>query len=147
MTRIRRTFVAVAITVALVAGGAAAKEKSLYERLGGYDAVAAVTDDFLGRLIADKEFHAFFVGASVDTQKRIRQHIVDFFCQATGGPCYYVGRDMKTVHAGLGITEEQWKRSLGLFGETMKKLNVGEQEQKDLAVALGPLEKDIVEKK
>lgn len=147
MTRIRGVFTVVAFAGSLFAGAALAQDKSLYQRLGGYDAIAAVTDDFLGRLIADEEFSAFFVGMSADTEKRVRQHIVDFFCQATGGPCFYVGRDMKTVHTGLGITDAQWKRSLGFFGETMKALNVPPQEQQDLAVALAPLEKDIVEKK
>src|SRR5947209_2248478 len=79
-------------------------KKSLYDRLGGYNAVAAVVDDFIGRLVADKGFSKFFVGHSEDSLKRIRQHIVDQFCAAAGGPCLYTGRDMKTSHKGLGIT-------------------------------------------
>ena len=60
-------------------------KKSLYDRLGGYNAVAAVVDDFIGRLVADKRFSKFFVGHSEDSLKRIRQHIVDQFCAAAGG--------------------------------------------------------------
>src|ERR1700675_5149162 len=79
-----------------------AAQDSLYKRLGGYDALAAVTDDFLGRLATDQQFSKFFVGHSADSIKRIRQLIVDQLCAATGGPCVYTGRDMKTAHAGLG---------------------------------------------
>jgi hypothetical protein len=65
---------------------------SLYKRLGGYDALAAVTDDFLGRLATDPQLGRFFKGVSTDSQKKIRQHIVDFLCGATGGACVYTGR-------------------------------------------------------
>src|SRR5690242_7221985 len=77
---------------------------SLYKRLGGYDALAAVTDDFLQRLVSEPTFARFFGGHSTDSLKKIRQLIVDLLCNATGGPCVYIGRDMKTTHAGLGIT-------------------------------------------
>ena len=80
-------------------------KKSPYQRLGGYDAIAAVVDDFVGRLITDKQFERFFVGHSNDSKKRIRQHIVDQFCAGAGGPCVYTGRTMKDSHVGLGINE------------------------------------------
>ncbi|HWW75438.1 MAG TPA: group 1 truncated hemoglobin, partial [Pyrinomonadaceae bacterium] len=79
-------------------------KKSLYDRLGGYNAVAAVVDDFVGRLVSDKQFERFFVGHSTDSKKRIRQHIVDQLCAAAGGPCVYLGRTMKDSHMGLGIS-------------------------------------------
>ena len=81
---------------------------TLYARLGGYDAIAAVVDDFIGRLAGDKRFERFFAGFSDDSKKRLRQHILDQFCVAAGGPCVYMGRDMKTTHKGLGITEADW---------------------------------------
>ncbi|HKV35117.1 MAG TPA: hypothetical protein VJP89_12360, partial [Pyrinomonadaceae bacterium] len=68
-----------------VARPTAAQEKSLYQRAGGYDALAAVVDDFIVRLVTDKQFEKFFAGASNDSKKRIRQHILDQFCAATGG--------------------------------------------------------------
>ena len=92
------------------------KEATLYNRLGGYDAIAAVVDDFIGRLVADKSFTKFFAGFSVDSKKRIRQHIVDQFCAAAGGPCIYTGRDMKTTHGGLGITEKDWNAAAKASG-------------------------------
>jgi hemoglobin len=123
------------------------KEKSLYERLGGYDALAAVTDDFIGRLAADKKLGKFFVGFSDDSQKKIRQHIIDFLCMATGGPCAYTGRDMKLVHTGLEITKEEWDISVKHLTDTLNKFKVPEKEQKEVLAAIGGLEKDIVEKK
>src|SRR5262252_4657459 len=76
------------------------KNATLYQRLGGYDAIAAVSDDFIGRLVSDKMLSRFVVGLSDDSKKKLRQHLVDFLCNATGGPCAYTGRDMKTVHMG-----------------------------------------------
>lgn len=125
----------------------APKEKSLYERLGGYDAIAAVTDDFIGRLIKDDKFAKFFVGASNDSKKRIRQHIVDFLCMATGGPCAYNGRSMKTAHEGLMITKEEWDASVKHLTATLDKFKVPEKEKGEVLAAVGGLEKDIVEKK
>ncbi len=146
MSRIRQAALAAAVALPFLGQAAAAEDMTLYQRLGGYDAIAAVTDDFLAQLMADKEFSVFFVGMSDDTVKRVRQLVVDFFCQATGGPCYYIGRDMKTVHTGLGITEEEWQKSLGFFVASMNKFKVPADVQTDLAAAVGPLEKDIVEK-
>jgi hemoglobin len=145
MIRISRILLAMTIAAPLIAGGAAAQD-SLYKRLGGYDAIAAVTDDFLAQLITNETFARFFFGASNDTKKRIRQHIIDLMCQTTGGPCVYVGRDMKVSHEGLGINKAEWDASLAAFASTLAKLKVPEQEQKELAAILGPLEKDIVEK-
>ena len=86
------------------------------------------------------------MGFSTDSKMRIRQNIVDLFCQATGGPCFYEGRSMKTSHAGLGITKAEWDRSVTLFVDTLNKFKVPAQEQKDLAALVLPLEKDIVDK-
>ena len=141
------TIVALCFSVSAFAQKPEPKEKSLYERLGGYDALAAVTDDFLERLLKDKMFAKFFVGASNDTKKKIRQHIVDFLCVATGGPCVYTGRDMKTVHEGLMITKEEWDASVKHLTATLDKFKVPEKEKSEVLAAVGTLEKDIVEKK
>ncbi len=145
MSRIRKAAIAASLMLPFLVAAAPAQDQTLYQRLGGYDAIAAVTDDFLAQLTTDEEFAVFFVGMSDDTVKRVRQDVVDFFCQATGGPCFYTGRDMKTTHAGLGISAELWQKSLGFFVNSMNKLNVPEDVQADLAAAVGPLEKDIVE--
>lgn len=119
---------------------------SLYKRLGGYDAIAAVTDDFIMKLATDKTVGRFFKGTSDNTKMKIRQLVVDQLCAATGGPCVYIGRDMKTAHKGLGITEEDWKIAVGHLLATLKKFNVPENLQKEVAGALTTLKADIVEK-
>ena len=122
------------------------QEKSLYERVGGYNALAAVVDDFIGRLVADKQFEKFFIGQSIDSKKRIRQHILDQFCAATGGPCVYTGRDMKTTHGGLGITEADWDAAAKHLAASLDKFKVAEKEKGEILAFVTTLKKDIVEK-
>lgn len=119
---------------------------SLYKRLGGYDALAAVTDDFIGRLATDQTLGRFFKGASDNSKMRIRQLVLDQLCAATGGPCVYIGRDMKTAHKGLGITEEDWNIAVKHLIATLTKFKVPENLQKEVAGALTTLKADIVEK-
>ena len=119
---------------------------TLYKRLGGYDAVAAVTDDFLQRLVSEQQFARFFGGHSIDSLKKIRQLIVDQLCNATAGPCVYIGRDMKTTHAGLGVTNSDWDVMVKHLNATFDKFNVPAKERDEVLTALGPLKKDIVEK-
>lgn len=125
---------------------AQSKEKSLYQRLGGYDAIAAVVDDFVGRLVQDPQFSRFFVGLSNDSKKRVRQHIVDQFCAAAGGPCLYTGRDMRSSHQGLGITEADWNAAAKHLVATLDKFKVPQKEKDDLLAFVSSVKKDIVEK-
>ncbi len=146
MFRIGNAVFAFSLAGTLLASAAAADEPSLYKRLGGYDAIAAVTDEFLGRLAEDDQIKRFFLGLPTDTKMRVRQLIVDLVCQKTGGPCYYAGREMRTAHAGAGITKADWDRSVTAFGQVLNKFKVPEAEQKELAALILPLEKDIVDK-
>jgi hemoglobin len=122
------------------------EKKSLYTRLGGYDAVAAVVDDFITRLATDKRFERFFSGFSTDSKKRLRQHILDQFCVAAGGPCVYMGRDMKTTHAGLGISEADWDAAANHLVAALDKYKVPKAEKDELLAFVGTQKKDIVEK-
>jgi len=144
----RSLFLGFVFATLMIAGSTPirAQQKSLYERVGGYDALAAVVDDFVGRLVADKQFEKFFAGHSIDSRKRIRQHILDQFCAATGGPCVYTGRDMKTTHAGLGITEADWDAAAKHLTESLDKFKVPEKEKNELLAFVTSLKKDIVEK-
>lgn len=135
------------LTVIPVKTALAQNDNSLYKRLGGYDALAAVTDDFITALATDKTLGRFFVGASDNSKMRIRQLVLDQLCAATGGPCVYIGRDMKTVHKGLAISEDDWNIAVKHLLNTLNKFKVPEKEQKELASALTPLKADIVEKK
>jgi hemoglobin len=144
-----RRILAAAFVAALLVLGAprafAQESDTLYKRLGGYDAIAAVTDDFIGRLIGDERFGRFFAGHSTDSTKRIRQLIVDQLCEATGGPCVHIGRDMKTTHEGLGITEADWNAAVAHLTASLDKFQVPQREKDELLGALGPLKGDIVE--
>ena len=122
------------------------EKKSLYTRLGGYDAIAAVVDDFIHRLATDKRFERFFSGFSEDSQKRLRQHILDQFCMAAGGPCVYTGREMRTVHKGLGITEADWDAAAKHLVAALDKYKVPEAEKNELLAFVVTQKKDIVEK-
>ncbi len=118
--------------------------KSLYERLGGYDAVSAVIDDFFKRMIPDKQLGRFFLGLSTDSKTKVQQHTVDFVCKATGGPCAYTGRDMKTVHTGLNITESDWDLSAKYLTQTLDKFQVPDQEKTEVLNLVTSLKPAIV---
>jgi hemoglobin len=148
MTRSRTLFVCslLLLVATSLAAADAPKTPSLYTRLGGYDAIAAVTDDFIGRLAADKQLSRFVVGHSQDSLMKLRQHVVEFLCNATGGPCVYMGRDMKTAHKGMGITESDWDASVKALTATLDKFKVPEKEKGEVLAAVGPLKAQIVEK-
>ena len=143
-----RTKITSLICIAIVAAGsitaAWAQQPSLYKRLGGYDALAAVTDDFIGRLATDPQLGRFFAGLSTDSKNRVRQHVIDFLCVATGGPCLYLGRDMKTAHTGLNITESDWNVSVKALVATLDKFKVPEKEKGEVLAAISGLKGDIV---
>ena len=119
---------------------------TLYKRLGGYDAIAAVSDDFIGRMAADKQLARFLVGLSDNSKARLRQLVVDQLCNATGGPCLYIGRDMKTSHKGLAITGADWDLAVKYLAESLDKFKVPEKEKGELLAIASSLKADIVEK-
>lgn len=122
-----------------------AQAQTLYQRIGGYDAIAAVVDDFVGRMATDAQLGRFFDGHSQSSLAKIRQLVIEQICQATGGPCLYTGRDMKTVHKGLKISESNWDVMLVHFRATMDHFQVPEPERGQLIGFLGTLKADIVE--
>src|SRR5688572_5275257 len=145
----KKSFLILALALVLTTSSVAlgtVQDKPLYERIGGYNALAAVVDDFITRLVTDKQFEKFFSGQSNDSKKRIRQHIVDQFCAATGGPCLYMGRDMKTSHSGLGITNAEWDAAAKHLVASLDKFKVPETEKGEVLSFVTSLKKDIVEK-
>ena len=137
------------VVVALVSacmseGQAQQPPKSLYQRLGGYDAVAAVSDEFITRLATDPQFGRFFTGFSADSKIRLRQHLVDQLCQATGGPCYYVGRSMKQSHTGLKITEAEWAAAGNHMIGILTKFQVPARERDEVMAIMASVKGDIV---
>ena len=117
---------------------------SLYQRLGGYDVIAAIVDEVLARMREDPKF-ARFGTRSADSRNRGRQLLVDQMCALAGGPCVYIGRDMKTAHAGFGITEEEWEASLRHTRDALVRQRIGEHEQRDFLELFERYKADIVE--
>ena len=88
----------------------------------------------------------FLVGARADSLRKLRQNVVDQLCEATGGPCYYFGRSMKTVHAGLGITDSDWQVTVKHLMATLDKFKVPDKERNEILTMFAGLKNDIVEK-
>jgi len=120
-------------------------EKSLYHRLGGYDAIAAFTDDLLARLLGDPQLAVYWKGKCKDSMNKDRQLIVDFLCSVTGGPVTYSGRDMKKSHEGLGITEGEWNAFAQHAVATLDALGVAQKEKEEVLAIAGSFQRDIVE--
>jgi hemoglobin len=116
-------------------------EKSLYDRLGGKPAIFAVVEDFVGRVAADSRINGKFANANIP---RLKSMLTEQICQASGGPCTYKGRDMKSSHAGMGITGEEFDALVGDLVATLNKFEVGDREKNELLGALAPMKKDIV---
>ena len=121
------------------------RSKTLYHRRGGYDVIADVVDDFLVQLRNDKTFERFGGGRGRDSLTRARQLIVDQVCSLTGGPCVYIGRDMKTAHTGLKITETEFNRAGEMIKNSLDKYKVQPAEQQEFMALIGKLKPDIVE--
>jgi len=120
---------------------------SLYHRLGGYDTIAAFVDNLLEMLRQDPRFSRFGIGQSLDSRRRARQLNLDLICYMAGGPSFYTGRDMKTSHAGLAITETEWEISQDCVRDVLRKLGVGEPEMNEVVALLEHYRADIVESK
>ena len=125
--------------------GQAAMEKSLYERLGGYEAISAVVNDFAGKLFVDPQVGSFFKGMGTDTRMSFIQKNINLVCNVTGGPCKVLSRDAKTVHAGLGITEEDFNIVVNHLVDTLDTFSVPAKEKQELLAIIGTLKPDIVE--
>jgi hemoglobin len=123
------------------------KPKSLYDRLGGYNAISAVVEDFAPRLFNDPKIARFFVGMSTDTKEQFKQKNKNLVCNVTGGPCQVISRTARTAHTGLGITEDDFNIVAQHLVDTLNKFKVPDAEQKELLDIIGTLKKDIVEKK
>lgn len=115
---------------------------SLYQRLGGKDAITAVVDKFVGNVAADNRINKFF--ASTDIPK-LKTHLVNQICEATGGPCKYTGRTMKATHAGMGLSDADFNALVQDLVAALDFYKVGRAEKDELLGTLGSMKGDIVE--
>jgi hemoglobin len=118
---------------------------TLYERLGGYDAISAVADDLLPRLQADARLARYWQHRGEDGVRREKQLLVDFLCWSAGGPLYYTGRDMKTSHKGMKISEDDWLAFLGHLNDTLEAFKVPQAERNEVVAFVQSTKPDIVE--
>lgn len=141
--------IAVALGGARVAAaqGAEPQKPSLYERLGGLAPISVVVSDFIDALVPDAVLNA---NPSIDAARKrvpapyLKYHVTALVCQATGGPCTYQGRDMKSSHAHLAITDKEWDRMVVLFKQVLAKHKVPAAETEELLAIVGSTRADIV---
>jgi hemoglobin len=152
----RKSILGVIVIAGLIVGvssasvlGQAMKDKSLYDRLGGKKAITAVVDEFVGRVAADKRINGFFADTAADSKRlaAFKNKLVDQICEASGGPCKYKGKDMKSAHMGMGISGGDFNALVEDLVGALDKFNVPQREKDQLLGALAPMKTDIVEKK
>jgi len=156
----RKSLIVVAIVAAVMLGGLSiesvsaqkkdsgkmAAPKSLYSRLGGKKAITAVVDQFVTNCATDTRINKFFADTAKDKKRlaKFKGNLVDQICQASGGPCKYKGKDMKTAHKGMGITDADFNALVEDLVKALDKFNVGATEKNELLGKLGPMKGDIV---
>src|SRR5262247_1759899 len=117
---------------------------TLYKRLGGREGIAIVVGDFVTNMAGDSRVNARFKDMKPADVEKLKSNLADQICDAAGGPCSYLGRDMKTTHKGMNITEAEWNATVENLVKALDKNNVGAQAKSELLGALGPLKADIV---
>ena len=120
-------------------------QKSLYERLGGYDGIAAFANNLVPRLQGDARLGRFWQHRGDDGITREKQLLINYLCSCAGGPVYYTGRDMNTSHKGMRISETDWSLFLQHAGATLEALQVPQQECDEIVAFVLSLKDDIVE--
>ena len=131
------------------AGGCATGQQqaaapSVYLQLDGRQGIAKIVDDFVANVVADDRINARFKALQPALVFKLKSYLADQICDATGGPCAYVGRDMKTTHKGMNVTEGEWNATVEALVKALDKNNVPAGAKSALLGALGPMKTDIV---
>ena len=156
---LRQAFALIAVT-ALVAcakkedaaltdsSGSATATRTLYDRLGGTTAIATVVDGFVANVAGDARINKFFTRVASDSaaMREFKQKLVDQICQGTGGPCTYTGKDMKTAHQGMGLTNADFDALVEDLVKALDAAGVAQADKDELLGVLGPMRTDIVTK-
>jgi len=150
MTLWRSALVAVCVAVFGVSAAVAqtpASTKSLYERLGGMQAITAVTSELVDRILADTRVNAWFAHAAASKEEaaRYKASLATFVCQSVGGPCTYTGPDMVAVHKGRRVTNAAFDAVVEDLTAVLDELKVPGGEKNELLGALAPLKSQIVQ--
>lgn len=118
--------------------------QTLYDRLGGKDGLAAIVDSLVKNVSADPDVKKLFAKTTGPKLDHFKQMLNDQLCEATGGPCKYTGKDMKSAHAGMKITDKEWDAFVKDFTLALSENKVGDKEQGELFAIIAPLHDDIV---
>jgi len=137
-------FIALAAALALPActGPARAPAPSLYERVGGREAIAAVVDDAIVNLAADERINRRFGNASIP---RLRRNLVDLLCVRTGGPCTYGGASMADAHEGMQIRPGEFDALVEDIARSLDKFQVPAREQGEVLAILRQMKSAVIE--
>ena len=117
---------------------------TLYKRLGGREGIALVVGDFVTNMAGDRRVNARFKDMKGPDVEKLKSNLADQICDATGGPCSYVGRDMKTAHKGMQITDAEWNATVENLVKALDKNKVDPKDKSELLGMLGPMKADIV---
>jgi hemoglobin len=117
---------------------------TLYKRLGGREGIAIVVGDFVTNMTGDNRVNARFKDMKPADVEKLKSNLADQICDATGGPCSYLGRDMKTVHKGMKITDAEWSATVENLSKALDKNKVDPKDKTELLGMLGPMKADIV---
>ena len=117
---------------------------TLYKRLGGREGIALVVGDFVTNMAGDSRVNARFKDMKAADVEKLKSNLADQICDATGGPCSYLGRDMKTTHQGMKITEAEWTATVENFSKALDKNQISVKDKSEVLGMLGPMKADIV---
>jgi hemoglobin len=117
---------------------------TLYKRLGGREGIAIVVGDFVTNMAGDSRVNARFKDMKPADVEKLKSNLADQICDATGGPCSYLGRDMKTAHKGMKITDAEWSATVENLSKALDKNKVDAKDKSELLGMLGPMKADIV---
>lgn len=115
---------------------------SLYDRLGGLDAITALTESWVARVGGDDRANQKFARTDIP---RLMKEVIDQLCEATGGPCTYTGRTMKETHDGMAVTAGEFDVVMQHLDATLDELNVPRTDRDELVALIMPMRADIVE--
>jgi len=113
---------------------------SIYDKIGGHEAIEVVVEDFYVRVLADERLSNFFAGTNMS---RLKGKQAEFFAAALGGPEPYTGAPMKQVHQGRGITMHHFSLVAGHLADALTAAGVPAQTVMEILSAVAPLAPDI----
>ena len=119
---------------------------TLYERLGGINAISAVVDQFLANVVADNRINGRFAATVADPFRTqlLRNNLIDQVCAGSGGPCQYKGKTMLAAHQGLNITTAEFNALVEDLVAALDQFSVPAAEKNELLGILGPMQSDVV---